>query len=74
MKFFLQNHSSTRYQHIKSFKYKQNLGIKYPLVGIGPQIRFDRPNDKKFKTLKHQDFWYSFIRKRNYNMVQSYGS
>lgn len=39
----------------------KNLGIKYPLIGTGPQIRFDRPNDKKFITLKHQDFWYSFL-------------
>jgi hypothetical protein len=39
----------------------KNLGVKYPLIGTGTQIRFDRPNDKKFKTLKHQDFWYSFL-------------
>ena len=43
----------------------KNLGIKYPLIGTGPQIRFDRPKDKKYKTLKHQDFWYSFLSKNS---------
>lgn len=37
------------------------LGIKKPVISTGPQIRIDRPKDKKFKTLKHQDFWYSFL-------------
>ena len=39
----------------------KNLGIKHPIISTGPQLRIDRPKDNKFKTLKHQDFWYSFL-------------
>ena len=39
----------------------KKLGIKKPLISTGPQLRIDRPKDKKFKTAKHQDYWYSFL-------------
>ena len=36
-------------------------GIKQPLAGTVPLIRFDRPNEDHFLTPWHQDFWYSFL-------------
>ncbi len=43
----------------------KKAGLKIPTVGTNPAIRVDRPFDKKFNTLIHQDFWYSFISKNS---------
>ena len=39
----------------------KKLGLANPIIGSLPQIRIDRPNDKKRKTQLHQDIWYSFL-------------
>lgn len=39
----------------------KKLYIQNPTIGTGPQIRIDRPHTKKYLTLDHQDYWYSFL-------------
>ena len=43
------------------YKICHKLNIKKPVIGTGPQIRIDKPKDKKYITPNHQDYWYSFL-------------
>ncbi|MBU3635532.1 phytanoyl-CoA dioxygenase family protein [Polynucleobacter sp. es-GGE-1] len=35
--------------------------LRFPVVGSLPLVRLDRPNDSKYETPWHQDFWFSFL-------------
>ena len=49
----------------KILKIVKDIGLNFPSIGTNPSIRIDRPFDKKFNTLVHQDFWYSFVSKNS---------
>ena len=39
----------------------ESLGISYPIPSTLPIVRIDRPNEAKFLTPAHQDYWFSML-------------
>lgn len=39
----------------------KDLGVSYPVPSTLPMLRIDRPNESRYLTPAHQDYWYSML-------------
>lgn len=42
-------------------KASRDLGVSYPVPSTLPMLRIDRPNESRYLTPAHQDYWYSML-------------